>query len=185
MSAATLLRGLSQFARTYLESLQETHPDRVAALEAKGELRAHLEEVDQRAREMYQDQLVSLQRKHPLPEHPMDRAQALEVLASMAREAVYAEILVPDLEDEKAFEPDGRVAMSERPAPAPADHAGLTADEIRPWAAEAGLTLTTPQLQCLATKLDAYRLTLRRKPEMRRGHLTSTWHWMASREQEA
>jgi hypothetical protein len=106
IATAALMRDLSPFGRTYLESLQETHPDRVRALEAKGELRAHLEDVDQRANEMYESQLVSLQRRSPLPEGAMDRAQALESLASMAREAVYAEILVPDLEDEKAFEPD-------------------------------------------------------------------------------
>ena len=95
-----------------LENLRNSRPDLLKSLQDSGELTAHLEAVQENADQQFESLLVDLRQRHPGPDDPQDpmkRARHLGWIQRTATELVLADLLLPDLETQKAMEQGGYV----------------------------------------------------------------------------
>ena len=95
-----------------LENLRNSRPDLLKSLQDSGELTAHLEAVQERAGDQFERLEIDLLQRHPgpkNPENPMDRVRHLGWIRKTAEELVLADLLMPDLETQKAMEQGGYV----------------------------------------------------------------------------
>jgi len=77
------------FKREYLERLKATNPELVRSLEQTGQLRAHLDEVGERANDLFEEVMADLWRQYPPSQSgALDRLAHDTTLAVMAKERV-------------------------------------------------------------------------------------------------
>ena len=101
---------LNKWGRLALENLRNSRPDLLESLRKSGELTAHLEDVQENASAMFESLSQDLLQRHPGPnamDDPMGRVRHLNWVAKTAEEFVLADLLLPDLETQKAMEQGG------------------------------------------------------------------------------
>ena len=103
---------LDYWGRLVLENLRNSRPDLLESLRKSGELTAHLESVQENAAEMFESLSIDLLQRHPGPnamDDPMGRVRHLGWIRKTAEELMLADLLLPDLETQKAMEQGGYV----------------------------------------------------------------------------
>ena len=94
---------LSRFGRAYRQSLEQNRPTTFRAMEARGSLARHLQDVDEAAQSQFEGLMRAFEASEKLPEGHLARAAALDGMRSRAEEIVMSDLLVKDEETEQAM----------------------------------------------------------------------------------
>lgn len=93
---------LGMYGRAVLENLRDIHPTEFKRLRSRGELQAHLEEIEDQANLRHEEIVEQLRREAPKPADHQASIHQHQEFERTARDLVLKEILRPDAETQAA-----------------------------------------------------------------------------------